>query len=67
MVLRAFAIIGLVQAQDQEDTPSWNYDVRLWNGTYELFISNLDTSESISHDNASNKSSLFGVCSPPKG
>ncbi|XP_010449363.1 PREDICTED: uncharacterized protein LOC104731632 [Camelina sativa] len=30
-------------------------------GLYELFISNLDTSESISHDNASNRSSLFGM------
>ncbi|ESQ55435.1 hypothetical protein EUTSA_v10025996mg [Eutrema salsugineum] len=30
-------------------------------GLYELFISNLNTSESISHDNASNRSSLFGM------
>ncbi|EOA17242.1 hypothetical protein CARUB_v10005515mg [Capsella rubella] len=30
-------------------------------GLYELFISNLDTSESISHDIVSNRSSLFGM------
>ncbi|KAF8077012.1 hypothetical protein N665_1070s0007 [Sinapis alba] len=30
-------------------------------GLYELFISNLETSESISHDNVSNRSSLFGM------
>ncbi|KAF8077010.1 hypothetical protein N665_1070s0006 [Sinapis alba] len=30
-------------------------------GLYELFISNLETSESISHDSVSNRSSLFGM------
>uniref|UniRef100_A0A1J3CXY5 Uncharacterized protein n=1 Tax=Noccaea caerulescens TaxID=107243 RepID=A0A1J3CXY5_NOCCA len=30
-------------------------------GLYELFISNLDTSESHSHDNVANRSSLFGM------
>lgn len=30
-------------------------------GLYELFISNLDTSESLSHDKFSNRSSLFGM------
>ncbi|CAH2078541.1 unnamed protein product, partial [Thlaspi arvense] len=30
-------------------------------GLYELFISNLDTSESISRDNIANRSSLFGM------
>ncbi|KFK28595.1 hypothetical protein AALP_AA7G017900, partial [Arabis alpina] len=30
-------------------------------GLYELFISNLDTSESLSVENANNRSSLFGM------
>lgn len=30
-------------------------------GLYELFISNLTTSETISHDSVSNRSSLFGM------
>jgi len=30
-------------------------------GLYELFISNLDTSESRTHDIVSNRSSLFGM------